>query len=276
MIVNMYVDRGNGRIAVKVEGSGPLILCVPGMGESMASFRHLLPSLVVSGYQVATMDLRGHGASSVGFNAYDGPAAATDILAVIAALERSKAVVIGNSMGAAAAVLAATAQPDVVNALVLIGPFLRDHGSAVKRMLMQLALVPPWGPIIWEKYYRSLFGQQRPDDHENHVQNTLAMLRRPGRWAAFQRTAQTSHAKVESSLPRVSARSLVIMGDQDPDFPDPEAEAVWAAKALGGTYQMVAGAGHYPMSEQPEAIRSMVMPFLDQAFSPRAKPWLND
>ncbi|MFT4294682.1 MAG: alpha/beta fold hydrolase [Micropruina sp.] len=98
------VTRGPGRIAVEVSGSGPLLLCVPGMGESRASFRHLLPGLVDAGYRAAAMDLRGHGDSSVGFDRYDDPAAASDVLAVIDALGGGPAVVVGNSMGAAAGV----------------------------------------------------------------------------------------------------------------------------------------------------------------------------
>lgn len=105
------VERGGGRIAVESSGAGPLVLCVPGMGESRASFRHLVPGLVQAGYRVAVMDLRGHGDSSAGFDAYDDPAAAGDVLAVIDALGGGPAAVVGNSMGAAAAVLAAAARP---------------------------------------------------------------------------------------------------------------------------------------------------------------------
>lgn len=256
------VPHEGGRIAVETTGAGPLVLCVPGMGESRASFRHLTPGLVAAGYRVAVMDLRGHGASSPKFDAYDDPAAAADVLAVIDALDAGPAVVVGNSMGAAAAVLAAADNPEAVQRLVLIGPFVRDHGSAAIRLLMRLLLARPWGPVVWRGYYASLFGQQRPADHEQHVAQALALLARPGRWRAFQATARTSHAPAEVALPRVAAPTLVVMGDRDPDFPDPQAEAAWVAEVLGGEYQMVPGAGHYPMAEQSEKVLAAMLPFL--------------
>lgn len=258
------VGRGRGRIAVEAAGAGPLVLCVPGMGESRASFRHLAPGLVSAGYRVAVMDLRGHGDSSTGFDAYDDRAAASDVLAVIDALGGGPATVVGNSMGAAAGVLAAAERPAAVSRLVLIGPFVRDHGSAASRPLLRVLLTRPWGPAVWRAYYGSLFGERRPADHDEHVAHAVALLRRPGRWCAFQATTRTSHAPAEAALATVSAATLVIMGDRDRDFPDPEAEARWVADALRGQYRMVAGAGHYPMAEQPDAVIAATLPFLAQ------------
>jgi pimeloyl-ACP methyl ester carboxylesterase len=255
------VARGRGQIAVETAGDGPLVLCVPGMGESRASFRHLVVGLIDAGHRVAVMDLRGHGDSSAEFSAYDDPALASDILAVIAALGGEPATIVGNSMGAAAAVLAAAERPEAVARLVLIGPFVRDHGSNAGRLLMRLLLVRPWGPRVWRGYYRSLFGRQEPAGHKEHVARALMLLRRPGRWRAFQETARTSHTAAEDALSKVTAPTLVVMGDRDPDFRDPEAEAAWVADALRGEYHMVAGAGHYPMAEQPKAVLDAMLAF---------------
>lgn len=244
------------------EGAGPLVVCVPGMGELQASFRHLVPGLVAAGYRVAVMDLRGHGDSSVRFDAYDDPAAAGDVLAVIDALGGGPATIVGNSMGAAAAVLAAAERPEAVDRLALIGPFVRDHGSAPTRWLLRVLLARPWGPAVWRTYYGSLFGQRRPADHDEHATRALALLRRPGRWAAFQATARTSHAPAEAALPSVAAPTLVVMGDRDRDFPDPQAEATWVAGALNGEYRMIAGAGHYPMAEQAAEVLDAMLPSL--------------
>lgn len=258
-----HIARDTGTVAVEVSGAGPLIVCVPGMGESRASFRHLTPRLTKAGYRVAVMDLRGHGESSSDFDAYDDPAASSDVLAVVDALGGEPATIVGNSMGAAAAVLAAATAPASVHGLVLIGPFVRNHGSAVSRLLMQMLLARPWGPSVWRGYYGSLFGKTQVSDHHEHVANSLALLRRPGRWQAFQATARTSHAAAEAALRNVNTPTLVVMGDTDRDFPDPEAEARWVASALHGAYEMITGAGHYPMGEQPDAVSKLLIPFLE-------------
>lgn len=266
MLHNMnliHIPREGGHIAVEVRGSGPPVLCVPGMGESRASFRHLTPALESAGLRVAVMDLRGHGDSSTHFPSYDDAAAASDVLAVIDELGGSPVTMVGNSMGAAAAVLAAAQQPKAVNRLVLIGPFVRDHGPAALRILMRMMLTRPWGPTLWRAYYSSLFGDHKPADHQEHVERALHLLRRPGRWRAFQATARTSHAPAELALAHVAAPTLVVMGSADRDFRNPEAEARWVAAALGGTHRMITGAGHYPMAEQPEVVLEALLPFLD-------------
>ena len=53
------------------------------------------------------------------------------------------------------------------------------------------------------------------------------------------------------------------MGEQDPDFPDPRAEADWAARALGGRVVMVPDAGHYPQSQRPDITTGAILCFLD-------------
>jgi pimeloyl-ACP methyl ester carboxylesterase len=266
MIRNMdriEIAGGSGQIAVEAVGSGPFVLCVPGVGESRASFRHLLPGLAAAGYRVAAMDLRGHGDSSAEFDCYDDDAAASDVLAVVEALGGAPATVMGNSMGAAAGVLAAAQRPEALARLVLIGPFVRDHSPAVMRLVMRMLLARPWGPLVWRCYYGSLFGQQRPEDHDEHVRHARALLTRPGRWPAFAKTARTSHASAEAALARVTVPTLVVMGSCDRDFRDPRAEAEWVAQALHGRYQMIAGAGHYPQGEVPEAVLAAVLPFLE-------------
>ena len=107
-----FLDRGKGRIAYDVSGTGPLIIGVPGMGDLRSTFRHLTPALVAAGYRVATMDLRGQGDSDLTFDSFDDPAAASDIVALAEHLGEP-AIVIGISMGAAAAVIAAAEHPEV-------------------------------------------------------------------------------------------------------------------------------------------------------------------
>ncbi len=77
------LDRGDGRIASTSSHHGPLIVCVPGMGELRSSYRHNTRPLAEAGYRVATIDLRGHGDSDATFDSYDDVAAATDLLALI-------------------------------------------------------------------------------------------------------------------------------------------------------------------------------------------------
>ena len=50
---------------------------------------------------------------------------------------------------------------------------------------------------------------------------------------------------------------------QDPDFPDPRAEADWIARALRAQVVMVPQAGHYPQSQRPGLTAGAVLRFLE-------------
>ena len=139
-----FLRRDEGRVAYEVSGEGPLVVCVPGMGELRSVYRYTVPALVANGFRVASMDLRGHGDSDASFSSYDDPAAASDIGALIGHLG-GPAVIVGNSMGGAAAVMVAAASPELVTGLVLVGPVVREQPTgALTSLLMRLLMGGPW------------------------------------------------------------------------------------------------------------------------------------
>lgn len=259
-----FLDRGEGRIAYDIQGDGPLVICAPGMGDLRTSYRYLAPALAKHGYRVASMDLRGHGDSDLGFSRYDGVAAGTDLLALADRLG-GPAILVGNSMAAGSAVWAAAESADVVKALVLLGPFVRQVAvGRLAELAFRIGLMRPWGPLAWNVYYGKLFPGHRPDDFDENRAKIRDSLRRPGRWSAFVATSHTSHAPAEARLDQVRQPTLVVMGDRDPDFPDPAAEARLVAERVHGEFFMVPNAGHYPQAEFPEIVTPRVAQFLDE------------
>ena len=257
-----YLSRAEGRIAYDVAGDGPLVLLVPGMGDLRTAYRFLAPALRDAGYRVASTDLRGHGDSDATFASYGDVETAGDILALIDELT-GPAVVVGNSMGAAAAVIAAADRPDLVSGLVLVGPFVRNGDlNAIQRAVMRLAMARPWAVSAWKAYMPKLYAGRRPADFTEYRGQVVSSLRQAGHARAFSLTTRTSHDPAQARLPDVSAPTLVVMGELDPDFADPRAEADWIGKALGAEVVMVPDAGHYPQSQQPEATREALMGFL--------------
>jgi pimeloyl-ACP methyl ester carboxylesterase len=90
------------------------------------------------------------------------------------------------------------------------------------------------------------------------------LKRRPyGR--AFSLTArQTDHGPAEAKLDAVDAPTVVIMGERDPDFKDPAAEAEFIGDALKAKVVMVPDAGHYPHAQQPEITSAAVVALLNE------------
>lgn len=253
----------DGRVAYDVQGEGPLLVLVPGMGELRSSYRFVVPALVAAGHRVVTMDLRGHGDSDADFASYGDADTARDIVALIDELGGS-AVVVGNSMAAGAAVIAAASRPDLVAGLVLIGPFVRNPPSvsAFQRALFRVLMARPWAAASWNAYLPTLYRGRKPADFDEYRAAIRSALRRPGYGRAFSLTTRTDHAPAERVLGDVSVPTLVVMGTEDPDFPSPRVEADWVADSLGGQVVMIDEAGHYPQSQQPEATAAAILSFV--------------
>jgi pimeloyl-ACP methyl ester carboxylesterase len=260
------LTRPDGRVAYEVHGAGPLIVLVPGMGDLRSTYRHLAPRLRAAGYRVAVTDLRGHGDSDVTFSTYGDEATAGDLIALVEHLG-GPAILVGNSLGAGAAALVAALRPELVSGLVLVGPFVRDPElSLATRLMLRVAMARPWGARAWISYLPRLNAGERPDDFDAHLAAISRSLSRPGRARAFwQTTRQTTHAPVAAHLALITAPTLVIMGELDPDWADPAAEAQWIATTLGGELVMVPDAGHYPQSQQPGITSESIVAFLARA-----------
>jgi pimeloyl-ACP methyl ester carboxylesterase len=239
------------------------------MGDLRAGYRFLAPALRAAGYRVACADLRGHGDSDATFTSYGDEETAGDVIALIEMLG-GPAVVVGNSMGAGAAVLAAAGRPKLVSGLVLVGPFVRNgKTSTMQRLLLRAAMAPPWAALSRKSYLPKLYAGQRPADFGEYRDQVIASIRRPGYAKAFSRTTRTSHDPAEARLADVTAPALVVMGERDPDFPEPRAEADWIARALRAEVVMVPEAGHYPQSQRPGVTTGAVLRFLESVNSPK-------
>lgn len=255
------LDRPGGRIAFEVTGDGPLVLCVPGMGELRSSYRYTTPALSDAGFRVAAMDLRGHGDSDATFDTYDDVAAGQDALALIDHLG-GPAIMAGNSMGAGAAVWAAAQQPAAVSGLALLGPFVRNTPTnPVMLAMFRVMMSGPWAPKMWASYLPRLYPGRKPPDFAAHRDAIATSMRRRGHAKAFSATTRTSHAPAAAGVSEVRCPALVIMGEKDPDFADPSAEARWIGEQLSAEVTIVPSAGHYPQVEYPEIVNPQLVAF---------------
>lgn len=248
-------------------GDGRLVVAAPGMGDTRQVYRHLIPEMVARGIRIATLDLRGMGDSSVSWPDYSDAVLGSDMLALVHHVDAGPAVLVGNSLTASSAVIAAVEEPEAVAGLVLIGPFARNVPQpGWQKVLFRATLSPPWGRSAWTSYYsKQMYPGTKPPDHDSYVAALDANLSEPGRYKAFHALAFNSHAESEAKLESVGCPSLVVMGTADPDFPDPEAEARDLSQILGGDVLLVEGAGHYPQAQNPvevaEAIASFIAAF---------------
>jgi len=262
-----FIQRLEGRVAYTVDGpaDGRLVVLVPGMGDLRSTWRELVGPLAAAGYRVAFTDLRGHGDSDTTFRTHGDIATAGDVLALVDELGGGPAVLVGNSMGAAAVAYATAERPDAVKALVMTGPVLRDSsaGSAA-RLIYPALFARPWGAAIWASYYRGTLNRGRKAPWlEEHVANIRAALRDPAHLAQFRSLLrQLRHAPVTARLGEIHQPTLAFVGRRDPDFPDPVAEAAWLERELGARVELLDDVAHYPQHQAPELVVPAVLTFL--------------
>ncbi|MBX2802262.1 MAG: alpha/beta hydrolase [Myxococcales bacterium] len=257
--------RVQGRqVAYETFGSGgPQIVALPGIGDTRASYRHLAPLLVQAGFTVHAMDLRGHGESDSGFGSYTSEDIGDDVVALLDELDLQGAILLGNSVGAAASAHASLCSSRVAGFVSLSGFVSDPPYFGLIRPLLSIAFGWPWGVSLWGRYRKTLFATPPADLEENHSA-VLQNLREPGRLRAVRLMMCASKAATAARLHEVSVPALIAMGAQDPDFPDPAAEAKRQADELGGdnSVVMIEGAGHYPQVERPQETAAAIEAFV--------------
>lgn len=261
-----FLTTEGGAIAYDdTEGSGQLVIALPGMGDLRHQYRYLRPFLSHAGYRVVTMDVRGQGESSVEWSDYSAHAAARDVLALMNKLGATSAIVIGNSFAAGAAAWAAHLAPEKIKGIVLIGPIMRDlPTSPWVNALVKIGFMGPWRNWFWMTYWDSLFPAQRPADYDQYRARLKNSLREPGRMQTLRTMVSLSKADTEAILGKIRTPSLIVMGTRDADFQAPAKEAELLASRLHADVVLAEGAGHYPHTEMPEEVGPKIVAFIQQ------------
>lgn len=259
-----YLEVPGGRIAYDVTGQGPLVILSPGMGDLRSTYRLVAPRLTEAGYRVVTVDLRGHGESSVPFDGYANSDVGSDLAALIRHLDAGPAVVVGHSFSGGSAVWLASEHPDLLRGVVLLEAFTKP--VSISAFMKQIAKVVLGSPALWGTYYKSLHKGPKPADFAEHVAAMKKNMGEKGRMAAARTMGLGGKDDLAGRLERVSVPALAVYGTKSPDFPDPKAEAEAVAGAVAGKSEvvMIEGAGHYPHVEFPTETTHAVLAFLRQ------------
>src|SRR5665213_2570599 len=120
MSASHFVSRGDARIEVLAQGSGPLIVLLPSLGRGAHDFDPIAERLAAAGYRVLRPQPRGIGCSTGPWTGITLEDLAADIAAVIEHDNNGPAFVVGHAFGNRVARMLATARPDLVRAVSLV------------------------------------------------------------------------------------------------------------------------------------------------------------
>jgi pimeloyl-ACP methyl ester carboxylesterase len=134
------VRNGAVELAVEVSGEGPPLLFAHGLSANRrVTLEELSP--LTDRFRVVSFDQRGHGDSTpiIDSRLYDPEAMSQDMAAILDHLHIERAIVGGESMGAATALLFACAHPERVQALLLVAPAFGAEPNPDRRRLLDIA-----------------------------------------------------------------------------------------------------------------------------------------
>lgn len=242
----------------------PAVVLLHGLGLDRNQWSGLFEPLS-RGRRTIAFDFPGFGESdrpSTSEYPYGFQAFAETTLDLLAALGVGRCALVGHSVGAGAAIVAAADRPEFVERLVLVAPpCYRTSATAAQRLTMLPVVGRPLfqralGGAVLRRHLGAYAGER--EDGRTAIEDaalrdaTYAMLR-----------AMLDPDTLRARLPRVRAPTLVVWGRDDRVVP-------WTfgprlAREIAGARLEILECGHAPEIERPDAFEALVTSFLDGA-----------
>lgn len=268
--------------------TGQVVVAVHGLGGSHANWHDLGP-LLARKHRVLAVDLAGHGRTPRAGRSSSVRANCQLLGRFLDEVVQRPAVLLGNSMGAALAMLHAAEHPERVTGLALIGPALPRARTHVpnRALARQVALFAV--PGLAE---RALARRRAKLGAEAFVDATLELTcadatkvsaefrdvairlcaeraNGPDAEAAFLEAARslgllvTRAAAYRSIIASITAPAVVLQGAADRLLPAAGVRQL-AALQPGWPVHLLPGVGHVPQVEAPAEVAGLLLPFLDR------------
>jgi pimeloyl-ACP methyl ester carboxylesterase len=252
---------------------GPAIILLHGSNSSLHTWEPLVQRLG-DDYRVVTLDLPGHGLTGgtpdKDYSA-DGMAAAVDVVAAKLGLDRF--ILGGNSMGGWVAWRYALAQPERVDALLLLDaagmPLRKGERAPESNVGFRVLKYPAGRWLATQITPRALVEQSLRGSVEKQaivddamIDRYWDLLRFPGnREATVLRARLDREPAMATDVSRIKAPTLILFGDKD-RLINPSAAQTFHDRIAGSEVVLLPGIGHLPMEEAPDATAAAIADFL--------------
>lgn len=274
-VTHRWLDAAGLSIHVAEAGTGPPLVLVHGWPQHWFCWRRVIPTLA-SRYRLIMPDLRGHGWSDAPPDGYDKEQLATDLLALLDALELDSVGLVGHDWGGWTGFLACLRAPERFRGFVALGivhPFQRPtlaKAAQAWRGAYQVALSTP---VVAEALLRAsprfvaagIRAATAQPDAVSASDRLLygQILQQPARAHATVQMYRTFLLREAPNLGRYRQRRLtvptrLVIGDRDP-IGSPALLEGWEDCADDMRVDIVAGAGHLLPEEVPERVVTEVV-----------------
>ncbi len=237
-----YVDHDGARIWYATYGQGlPVILLHGGLGHS-GNWGYQVPALIESGYRAIVVDSRGHGHSTRDAKPYSYELMASDVAAVMDALQLEKAALVGWSDGACTALILASNAPARVSGVFFFACNMDPSGTKEFEMT----------PVIQRCFNR-------------HVKDYERLSATPDKFGEFsdavglmQRTEPNYSAK---DLAQISVPVAIVQSQHD-EFIKREHAEYLARNIPNADFIFLPGVSHFAPLQRPNQFNNAMLAFL--------------
>ncbi|MER7198905.1 alpha/beta hydrolase [Streptomyces sp. CB01635] len=244
---------------------GVPVVLIHGHPFNRTMWRPQTAALTAAGYRLIAPDLRGYGDSDTVAGTVLFPAFADDIAALLDHLELDRAVVGGVSMGGQITMEFQRSHPQRVRALVLAdtSPVAEtDEGRVFRNRLADRLLAEGMHDYAGEVIDKMLaaYNVTAMPQVAAHVLEMMRTTEPAGAAAALRGRAE--RVDYRETLAATSAPTLIVVGADDVYTPPEDARAIQRLTPHA-TLTVVERAGHLPNMEQPDAVNTALIRFLN-------------
>lgn len=259
---------------------GPLAVLLHGFPECWYSWRHQIAPLAQAGYRVVVPDQRGYNLSNKppDVRSYAIDHLTTDVRALIDALDRQQALIVGHDWGGIVAWRLAIDHPAVVEQLIVMNAphpaaFARELRTSWTQRLKSwyvAFLQLPWLPeallTLSPPASARIFFRRTAVRKEAFSQTDLAVMAsamaQPGAMRSminWYRAALRHRSTPEN--PKVETRTLLIWAEDDVALGKPLTYGLeeWVPN---GTVRYISHCGHWVQNEAPQEVNRLILDFI--------------
>lgn len=242
-----YVENDGARIWYAAYGSGlPVILLHGGLGHS-GNWGYQVPALVSRGYCAILIDSRGHGHSTRDDKPFSYELMATDVLAVMDALNIEQAAQVGWSDGACTAMVLASKAPARVAGVFFFACNMDPSGAKE---------ITEFTPILRRCISR-------------HVQDYERLSTTPDQFDAFSAAVglmqKTQPNYSANDLAQISVPVMIVQSERD-EFIKREHAEYLARSIPNAEYVFLKDVSHFAPLQRPAQFNEPMLAFLGKVF----------
>jgi len=256
---------------------GPLVVLLHGFPEFWYGWRKQIGALAAAGFRVVAPDGRGYNLSEKppAVRDYALDRLAADIVGIIAAQGRDRAIVVGHDWGAVVAWWTATRHPSWVARLAILNvphpaviqPYLRRHPQQLLRSWYVFFFQLPWLPETltrlgnWRAGVRTLRDSSRPGTFSNaDLERYREAWSQPGAFTAMINWYRALVRYQPTFAPsRVTLPTLILWGRHDA-FLAPELAELSLNLCIDGRLTVLETT-HWVQHEAPERVNRELIEF---------------